>query len=344
MRVSVGVSVLLPVRDAEATLPAALASIARQSLSDWECVIVDDGSRDASASIARSFADRDARFRVVSRPASGLVAALEAGRALCQSPLIARMDADDLMHRDRLAAQVAALDDDSLTAVGSHVRLFPRSAPTRSDRAGGASRGRDRSGLREYETWLNSLSMPDDIARDAFIECPIAHPTLMIRHEALSYRDHGWPEDYDLLLRLLADGKRIGMVPRRLLQWRDGPARLSRTSTSYSLERFAACKAEFLARGFLANGDEYDLCGFGSTGKLLRAALLAHAKRPARIFEISPRRLGNVIDGAPIVPLDQLTRERPMIVCISGLGPRTVARSELAQRGLVEQRDFLCAS
>ena len=46
---------------------------------------------------------------------------------------------------------------------------------------------------------------------------------------AVGYRDRGWPEDYDLVLRLLAAGPEIGVVPRRLLAWRDGPGRLTRT-------------------------------------------------------------------------------------------------------------------
>ena len=53
------VSVLLPVRDGEATLPACLASLDRQRLADWECVAVDDGSRDGSAALLRAAAARD---------------------------------------------------------------------------------------------------------------------------------------------------------------------------------------------------------------------------------------------------------------------------------------------
>ena len=100
---------------------------------------------------------------------------------------------------------------------------------------------------------------------DAFIECPIAHPTLMIRRNLLTtlgYRDCGWPEDYDLILRLLADGHELGVVPKRLVAWRDGPERLSRTSETYSVERFTACKAAHLAESFLASSNDYALWGY----------------------------------------------------------------------------------
>src|SRR6188768_435867 len=112
------VSVLIPARDASATLPACLRSLQRQTDGSWECIVVDDGSRDDTRAVAARAAAADARIRVVAMPHGGIVAALEAGLAECRAPLVARMDADDVMHRDRLAAERAALDaDPGLAAV-----------------------------------------------------------------------------------------------------------------------------------------------------------------------------------------------------------------------------------
>src|SRR6185295_2722999 len=125
-----------------------------------------------------------------------------------------------------------------------------------------------------------------------------------IRHEVLTavpYRDAGWPEDYDLVLRLLATGHEIGIVPRRLLAWRDTPGRLTRRHAAYRQERIVACKAAFLADGFLAGGDRYVLWGHGGTGRALRRALAAHGKRPSLVVEVHPGRIGNHIGGAPVV-------------------------------------------
>src|SRR6185436_1300172 len=117
------VSVLLPARDAATTLAASLRSVQRQRFRDWECVVVDDGSRDATLAQARAIAAADPRFTIVATAAGGLVAALNAGLARCRGTLVARMDADDVMHRDRLGAQVQALSDaPELWAVGTHVR------------------------------------------------------------------------------------------------------------------------------------------------------------------------------------------------------------------------------
>ena len=127
------VSVLVPVWNAAATLNTCLRSIQRQSETRFECIIVDDGSDDGSLDIARAFAQRDPRFFVHALPHMGLVSALCAGVELCRAPavapFIARMDSDDLMHRDRLAVQLLALESQpALAAVGSHVRCFPREA------------------------------------------------------------------------------------------------------------------------------------------------------------------------------------------------------------------------
>jgi cellulose synthase/poly-beta-1,6-N-acetylglucosamine synthase-like glycosyltransferase len=330
------VSILLPVRDAAGTLQACLRSIARQRLEDWECVVVDDGSRDGSAALLREAAARDPRVRVLTRPRKGLVSALQAGLAACRGEAVARMDADDCMHRDRLAAQLRALEDDpKLTGVGCHVRLFPRA---------GLSDGR-----RAYESWLNGITSAQRVRDEAFVECPIAHPSLVIRREvalAFGYRDQDWPEDYDLVLRLLAGGHELGMVPRRLLSWRDSPGRLSRTDPRYGLGRFTACKAAFLALGLLAAGDHYVLWGHGPTGRALKKALAQHGKRPAAIVEVHPRRLGHTIDGAPVIAPEALSdwRALPLISAVSGPEPRRLIRAALAPLGYRESVDFACAA
>jgi glycosyltransferase involved in cell wall biosynthesis len=256
---------------------------------------------------------------VVSAPHGGIVAALNRGLAHCRGDLVARMDADDWMHRDRLAMQRAALGRDAgLAAVGAHVRLFPR-------RALGA-------GLRQYEAWLNAIDSAASVRAEAFVECPVAHPTLLVRRQvldALRYRDAGWPEDYDLVLRLLAHGHGVGVVPRRLVGWRVRAESLTRSSPRYAIERFAECKAAFLAAGFLGASDEYVLWGYGHTGRGLRRALLAHGKRPTHVVEVHPGRLGNRIHGAPVIPPDALAslRDRPVVVSVAHAGPRPEVRA-----------------
>jgi glycosyltransferase involved in cell wall biosynthesis len=330
------VSVLLPARDAEATLAAALRSVARQSEERFECVVVDDGSWDRTRDLATEQAQRDGRFRVLAQPGKGLVAALQAGIEACRGEYVARMDADDVMHRHRLAAQCAALSaHPELDAVGCHVRTFPRR---------GLQEGR-----RTYESWLNSIDSPRRVREEAFVECPLAHPTLCIRRSVLvayGYRDRGWPEDYDLVLRLLGDGRQLSSLPRRLLLWRDHADRLSRTHATYSIAAFTACKADFLARGFLAKRDDYVLWGYGETGKALRRALAFYDKDPAHIVELHPGRIGEIIHGAAVIRPEELPAvpRRPVVVSVAGVRPRTEIRTSLEGMGFQELSDFICAA
>jgi len=330
------VSVLLPAWNAERTLAPALRSVQRQTEPRLELVLVDDGSTDATARLAHRFAASDPRIRILSIPHRGLVAALNHGLGACRAPFVARMDADDVMHRERLARQLDALNaDPKLAAVGCHVRLFPRSALA--------------DGMRRYERWLNAIDSPERVRAEAFVECPIAHPTWLLRADVLhafGYRDRGWPEDYDLLLRLLAAGHVLDVVPRRLHAWRLGDMRLSRRNPAYGVDAFVRCKAEFIADGFLSQTESYVLWGYGDTGRALRKALLVHGKRPERIVELHPGRLGNRIHGAEVVPPAALAKgaRRPLVVSVAGDGPRHEIRSALSDMGFQEGPDYLCAA
>ncbi|MBI3202268.1 MAG: glycosyltransferase family 2 protein [Myxococcales bacterium] len=330
------VSVLLPAYDAEVTLPAALASIERQTFRDFECVVVDDGSSDRTAEIVRAVAARDSRFVPTRIAHAGVALALTHGLARCRGRYVARMDADDLSHKRRLEVQVGWLEQrPELAGVGAHVWMFPRRTLT--------------LGFAAHERWLNSLSDPDSVARDAFVESPIVHPTLCIRREVLSahgYRDAGWPQDYDLVLRLLSAGARLAVVPQKLLGWRDGPGRVTRTADYTRRERLVACKAHYLAAGFLAQRSTYVLWGYGDTGRTLCRALAAHDKHPEAIVELHPRRIGQRIAGAPVIEPSAL-RLRPgvaVVISVSGLEARTEARARAAALGLGEGRDFVVAA
>jgi len=330
------ISVLLPAFNAASTLSPALASIARQSERDFECVIVDDGSSDETAEIARSWERADSRFRLVGTAHGGIVSALLTGIRECRGELIARMDADDLMQRRRLEKQRAALEaHPDWAGTGCHVRLFPRRSMTQ--------------GLRNYEDWLASIATAGDVAREAFIECPLAHPTLMLRRGVLvehGYRECPWPEDYDLVLRLLDHGLALGNVAERLLHWRDGSTRLSRSSSRYEIAAFTACKAYFLARGFLRRHERYLLWGFGDTGKALARALATHGKEPSAIIELHPGRVGQLIRGVRVIAPEQLpsVERRPLLVSVAGLVPRSEIRAALSGMGFTEMQDFVCCA
>jgi glycosyltransferase involved in cell wall biosynthesis len=332
------ISVLVPMFNAQATLVAALKSLRRQTFTDWECVLCDDGSTDSTLEISATYARDDSRFMVTHRAHGGLVSTLNWGMQQCRGATIARFDADDIAHRERFLTQHQfLLNHPEFAGVGCAVRMFPRAELT--------------EGHRSYETWLNSLTSESDIIRDRFVECPLAHPTWLLRRDVLlahGYRDQRWPEDYDLILRLLGAGCRLSTVRRRLLFWRDGPSRLSRNDGAYGLESFTRCRAHFLASDWLSGNEHYGLWGYGSTGRNLARALIQYGKHPAYIVELHPRRIGQRILGVPVIAPEGLTRvRRPgdrLVISVAGQNQRNDAREIAKSLNLVENVDFVCAA
>jgi cellulose synthase/poly-beta-1,6-N-acetylglucosamine synthase-like glycosyltransferase len=330
------ISVLLPIRNEARHLPAALASLRRQTLRNWELVAVDDGSSDRTPDILAAAARRDPRVRVLSRPAEGLVAALNAGLAVCRSDLVARMDGDDVCHPRRLERQLDYLESHPETLLAaSRVRHFPRPAL--------------RGGMLAYERWQNALCEDADIRRDLYVESPFAHPSVVFRRAAVlaagGYRDHGWPEDYDLWLRLAQRPGRFARLPQTLLFWRDRPQRLTRTAAHCSAQAFRNCKAHHLARTILAREPEVTLWGAGMEGKAWRRALNREGITVGRWAEVDRRKIGQVVHGAPVVPIEDLSPgSGPILVTIGARGAREQVRAWAGRQGLTEGVDFWCVT
>jgi len=335
------ISILLPVFNAAAFLPQCLDSLSRQTFADYEIVAVDDGSTDESAAILMHAASRDRRLRIHQIPHQGLIETLNHGLERCDGKLVARMDADDVAHPRRLELQIAALEaaggPDIISSLVTH---FPRQ-----------SLG---EGFRIYEGWLNSLVSHDDIFRERFIESPLPHPSIMARREDLrsigGYRDMGWPEDYDLWLRLAGHGKTFGKVPRVLYLWRQHEGRLTRTDSRYSVERFLTCKAHHLVEGPLAESVPVIVWGAGQTGRRLSKHLLRSGASLKSFIDIDPRKTGRTLRGLPIHPPESLQGllsvddHTVVLAAVSSRGARELIRRQLTALDLREGDEFWCVA
>jgi glycosyltransferase involved in cell wall biosynthesis len=330
------VSVLLPVRNAAATLEECLASLAAQTLADHEVIAVDDHSTDGSRAILEEAGRRDARVRVVPNPGEGLVAALNASSAAARATLLARMDADDVCHPDRLRAQAARFQKDgALSILGTCVRLVGPAGP--------------RDGMRAYVRWLNGLLDHEAIVRDLFVESPLAHPTVMMRAGELrrlgGYRAFDGPEDYDLWLRAQAAGARFAKLPEALVDWRDTPGRLSRTDPRYAPARFRELKIRALEGGALAHRDAV-VWGAGPIGKAWSRALRARGHEVAAFVEVHPRRLGERIHGVPVVPASAAAGMTSALhlAAVGQPGAREEIRRQAARLGLRDGADLIAVA
>ncbi len=333
------VSVLLPVRNAAPHLAGCLQSLSGQSLRDFEVVAVDDGSQDGSGEILEQWAAGDDRFRVFREPACGLIASLNLGLAACRAPLVARMDADDVSHPKRLQLQFERLEScPEIGVVSCLVRHYPH---------GGVGEG-----FKIYEAWLNSLLDHEAMARERFIESPLAHPSVMVRMELLlqagGYRDRDWPEDYDLWLRLFGAGARFEKIPKPLFFWREHPRRLSRIHSRYTTDAFLRCKAHYLLDGPLAGADRVVVWGAGRTGRRISRYLMAGGA-PVEVFvDIDPRKIGGIARGRPVVPAEDLPAllegRTVVIAAVASRGARSEIRQRLREFGLVEGGNFWCVA
>jgi glycosyltransferase involved in cell wall biosynthesis len=331
------VSVLMPCFNAEDTLDEAMESLACQTMPDFEVIAVDDGSGDATPEILREWAKRDRRVQVISQPHQGIVVALNKGLRACKTNYIARMDSDDRSHPDRLKKQVAHLKDHpSAALVGCQVRAYPHEGVRR--------------GFLIYITWQNSLLSDEDIRREMFIESPITHPSVIFRREWVErvggYQDHGWAEDYDLWLRLYLEGAQFAKLGEVLLDWREGPDRLTRRDNRYSLENFLRAKAHYLVRGPLTGRDAVILWGAGMIGRRLSKHLARQGSSLVAFLDIDPKKIGGSLRGLPILSPDELPSQwgrygNPVVLAAVGArGARQRIRVRLNQFGLTEGKDW----
>lgn len=331
------ISVLLPCYNAADTLHEALDSLTCQTIGDMEIVAVDDGSTDGTRQILQARAAQEPRLRLLTQPHAGIIAALNAGLACCTAPLVARMDADDRAHPERLEKQATFLRlNPEIDLVSCRVEAFPA--------------GQVRQGFTIYLEWLNSLISDEQIRREIFIESPLPHPSLVIRREALlrlgGYQDHGWAEDYDLLLRFYLAGARFAKLPEVLLAWREHPQRLTRSDPRYSLENFLRAKAYYLARGPLLGRDAVMLWGAGMVGRRLGKHLARQGVPLVAFVDIDPRKIGRTRRGLPIIPPEALLdwwrryANPALLAAVGARGARALIRQRLVDLGLREGCDW----
>jgi glycosyltransferase involved in cell wall biosynthesis len=202
------ISVLLPAYNAARYVAEAVDSILAQTFTDFELLIVDDGSTDDTPRILRHYAERDRRIHLVSRPNTGLVIALNEMLARSRGEFIARMDADDIAMPDRFERQMSYLGDHpDCVLIGSRVLVIdPDGSP--------------------LTVMGEALSHEEiDSALMAARGQMIYHPAVMFRRRVVM--DLGGydekmveAEDLDLFLRLMEVG-RVVNLSEPLLKYRE---------------------------------------------------------------------------------------------------------------------------
>ncbi len=210
------ISVVMPVYNAAPYLDAAVESILGQTFGNFEFVILDDASTDGSTERLREWASRDQRIRLLEEKRNlGPAGSSEKVACAATAPIVARMDADDISHPDRLREELAVFEQHPEAGVVACLCSFID------------ANGRK---LRSSDRWRI-------VRRSPFV--PFAHGSMMYRREVFDQaggyrRECEYWEDQDLVTRM-SEVASVMVIPRALYQYRISPTS-TRASDALKLE------------------------------------------------------------------------------------------------------------
>lgn len=295
------IDIILPNYNNGIHLRYAILSILRQTHKDFQIIVIDDGSTDDSL----NFLPKDSRIKIIQKKHSGLVDSLNTGIENSQSNWVARMDGDDIMHPQRLEIQIQYAINHNLDWVSCCVQSFQHP--------------KNQRGYPDYLKWHNTCLTHDEIIQNAFIECPLIHPTWLMKRSLFEqyglYKEGTFPEDYEFFLRTHRKAN-MGKVNQILHYWRDSPKRLSRTSKRYSHEAFRTLKTEHFP---LKNNEQFVIFGAGKGGRLLTRELKHKNVQPKYFVDISPKKYGKTIYDISIISMTHFLELSPRPFAITAV-------------------------
>ncbi|MFO0959090.1 MAG: glycosyltransferase [Isosphaeraceae bacterium] len=236
---SPAISVLMPVYNTERYLDECVNSILNQTFRDFEFLIIDDGSTDGSRAILERYAAHDPRIRLVSRPNTGYVVALNEMLERASGRYIARMDADDVALPDRFRVQIEYLEaHPDAVCVGTSYELID---------------DRGRVLMAYHVDGLENDQVQEELLSGNVV---LAHPTIMARADLVrdlgGYDESLMPaEDLDLWLRMGERG-RLAVLPQTMVRYREHAGSVSSRSHELQVERMRLiCSRAWERRGVI---------------------------------------------------------------------------------------------
>jgi glycosyltransferase involved in cell wall biosynthesis len=203
------VSILLPAYNAQKYLRKSIESILSQTCKDFELILIDDGSTDDTLNIMQEYANKDKRIIIDSHANIGMGESLNKALKSTIFDLIIRMDADDIMHDNRIEKQLNFMKNNTDITVASCLAYYINENNRKI--------GRTFSDLKSINDAKKYYKNNDPIG--------ILHPGVIFRKKDImdigGYRSQFWPaEDIDLWNRLLENGKNIVVMQEFLMRYR----------------------------------------------------------------------------------------------------------------------------
>ncbi|WP_242093794.1 glycosyltransferase family 2 protein [Aestuariivivens sediminicola] len=327
------ISILTPFKNTESFITECIDSIRNQTYSNWELVIVDDGSTDRSYDLVESYQKRDPRIQLLKNSGTGIIDALQLALEQASGTFITRMDSDDIMAPNKLEV----LANNLMSHGKKHVAI----GLVRYFCADGVGEG-----YRHYESWLNDLTKLGTNYTEIYKECVIPSPCWMIHKDDLmacgAFHPRRYPEDYDLTFRFYKHQFKCIPCDHVLHYWRDYPTRTSRTHVHYEHNHFTALKTHhFIAIDY--NPDKkLVVWGAGSKGKKTAKILLEHGIAFEWICN-NPNKISRSIYGKVLLPFGHLRswRNTQSIITVANKKAQKEIRHYLGTLNLRPVRDYV---
>lgn len=268
-------SVIMPAYNAEAYIGQAIESVLQQSFTDFEFIIVNDGSKDNTLNVIKRY--NDPRIKLIDQANKGLIDTLNDSINIASADIIARMDADDICKPNRFQVEYDFLTNNpDHVLVGSVVDII------------------DKDG--NYLMPLYPVGYThDEIVTNIDVKCPFNHPSVMFRKDAviragyypknaLTFEDH-------LLWKKLANIGKVHNLKDVLLQYRFNPESVT-IDEKWRGDLFIQLRKKALEQGFVAEEDALKL------KEIISSQNLSAYKNASYYALVGKKYLWNNPDGA----------------------------------------------
>jgi glycosyltransferase involved in cell wall biosynthesis len=326
------VSILTPFKNTARFLPECIDSVINQSLTDFEFILVDDGSNDDSIAIVKSFADKDPRIKLYINEGNGIIDALRLAYQKSSGTFITRMDSDDIMTPNKLMVLVDKLKQHGTNYVAiGQVKYFSETGIS--------------DGYQRYERWLNNLTKTGRNYSEIYKECVIPSPCWMVHRDDFercdAFNPNDYPEDYDLTFRFYKQDLKCIPCDEVLHHWRDYSTRTSRTHEHYAQNYFLDIKIKyFLELDYDANRP-LSLWGAGFKGKTIAKHLVQH-NIPFFWICDNPKKIGKHIYKQELLHFESLSAlQNPQsIITVANETAQTEIKAYFNKLNLKPQTDY----
>lgn len=326
------ISVVLPFYLASKTLEQAIQSVLAQSYKHFELILVANNADEESLQIAKKYSSLS-NVKLHFEAQQGVVFAMNTACRLAKCKWIARMDADDIWHPDKLKAQMDFLmDHPNIEVVGCQWNL-------------GASNSTE--GLLAYQAWQNAILTPSQIQQNIFVELPIANPSLLFKADLLQrfgfYKKGDFPEDYEMLLRWNNESVQMAKIKAEYLNWNNYPNRLTTSDAAYSKNAFNYIRCKYLARYLeQLNIDEIWVWGAGRKSRRFADELSQYGIKIVGYIDI----VANKTSLLPCIHYSQINKQKQAFIVsfVSNRNKRQEVLKYLESISYVNLKSFVIAA